>query len=805
VILSLAGIALQIVVTVAAPETLTVRQPATLTVRAAVRGPVAPTIRPPQFAPLSGVRVEESMRVDGGSAMSGSLAVVEHRYLLVAQRAGAVVLPPIVANVGPMTGRSAPIRLTIVNAPPVQVPAVVSRSRLDPRDGVNFHALIAPDTVYVGEQATYQVGVFLNDDVRYRLRRNPEFIPPELRSMLAYDLSAPRSFVSKRVIDGRRYEVHVFQRALFPLTAGRYEIPSARLNYSLPLSSSFFSREESHQLRSETVPLVVVDPPQSGKPSDYNGAVGRLAIEAHVDSGAAKVGDPLVLTVRVVGDGNVSFFPRPDVSVPWGQLVPAEERVQLDSSAIVVRGAKEFDWVITPVRSGDVEVPTIRYPFFNPYTERYELAVTTPQHVTVAPGTLIAVQAAADSARPVFPLRRVMQAQARTPLSRRAEFWLTMIVAPLPAALALVVRRPRSRRVPTAAERLRKLARARGAGMGSHADAATLRRTYAAALAERIGVAAAELADRRALVRALRRSGVTVEVARAADELLGELDSAVYSGAEHALDDGARRAMDVLAKVDHEARPRIARPMYSRSFASIALLGMSLGAPQQEPTARESFDRGVREYEARRFARSERFFAEAARAEPTSADAWANFGTAAWAARDTAAAAIGWQRALRLEPDAADARSRLDLTPGFGGSALASVPPVNESTVALVGGIAWLLGWTLAAIGIWRRRAALRYTAYGFGIVAMCSGIVGIRVREAYDARRLVVVTEAAPLRSLPALGGEPGATLLTGEIARTVREEGVWSLVRMGDDREGWVETDRLEPIARPWANGRR
>ena len=83
--------------------------------------------------------------------------------------------------------------------------------------------------------------------------------------MLAYDLSAPRSFVSKRVINGRQYEVHVFQRALFPLTAGRYEIPAARLNYSLPLSASFFSREESHQLRSETVPLVVMDPPQTGK------------------------------------------------------------------------------------------------------------------------------------------------------------------------------------------------------------------------------------------------------------------------------------------------------------------------------------------------------------------------------------------------------------------------------------------------------------------------------------------------------------------------------------------------------------
>src|SRR5688500_2335478 len=427
----MAGIAFQIVVTVAAPETITVRQPATVTVRAVVRGPVAPTIRPPRFAPLSGVRVEESTRVGGGGTMSRSQAVVEHKYMVVAQRPGQVVIPPIEARVGPMVGRSEPTRLTIVNAPAVPVPAVVSRSRLDPRQGVSFHALVAPDTVYVGEQATYQVGVFLNDDVRYRLRRNPEFIPPELRSMLAYDLSAPRSFVSKRVIDGRRYEVHVFQRALFPLTAGRYEIPPARLNYSLPLSASFFSREESHQLRSEAVPLVVVDPPLAGRPSEYSGAVGRLSLQAHVDSGIAKVGDPLVLTVRVTGDGNVSFFPRPELNVPWGQAVAAEERVALDSSAMVVRGSKEFDWVITPGRSGEVEVPPIRYPFFNPYTERYELAVTSPQRLSVAPGTLLAADAVPDSARPVFPIRRVMQRVETVPLSERRAFWLTMLVAPI--------------------------------------------------------------------------------------------------------------------------------------------------------------------------------------------------------------------------------------------------------------------------------------------------------------------------------------------------------------------------------------
>jgi len=38
-----------------------------------------------------------------------------------------------------------------------------------------------------------------------------------------------------------------------------FVIPPARLSYSLPLSASFFSREESHSLKSESVALVAVD------------------------------------------------------------------------------------------------------------------------------------------------------------------------------------------------------------------------------------------------------------------------------------------------------------------------------------------------------------------------------------------------------------------------------------------------------------------------------------------------------------------------------------------------------------------
>src|SRR5436305_1524621 len=72
-----------------------------------------------------------------------------------------------------------------------RVPTVVARARVDTSLEVNFRALALPETVYVGQQANYEVAVFLNETVRDRLRRNPTFFPPDMQSMLAYDIPAP--------------------------------------------------------------------------------------------------------------------------------------------------------------------------------------------------------------------------------------------------------------------------------------------------------------------------------------------------------------------------------------------------------------------------------------------------------------------------------------------------------------------------------------------------------------------------------------------------------------------------------------
>ncbi|HET7458895.1 MAG TPA: BatD family protein, partial [Gemmatimonadaceae bacterium] len=329
----------QLAVTVRAPDSVIVGAPSVVVATARAPGAELPRLHAPQGAAFTLVLIGEASQVNIANATRWTS--IEQQFQIVARRPGMFTLPPFEATAHGAVARSNSHRIVARAAgsgPPAPTPAVVASAKLGPDDGVALRAVATPDTVYVGQQTTYQVGVFLDDDVRMRLRRNPEFIPPEPRGMLAYDLPAPRPGGTVRGKGGARYEAHVFQRALFPLDAGRYVIPQAQLSYALPLSSSFFSREESRTARADSVVVVALEPPAEGRPADYVGAVGDLTADLRVDSTVGRQGDPMVVTVSVAGRANVKLLPRPALTLPWGTVVPGDERVRVDTASVSVRG-----------------------------------------------------------------------------------------------------------------------------------------------------------------------------------------------------------------------------------------------------------------------------------------------------------------------------------------------------------------------------------------------------------------------------------------------------------------------------------
>jgi tetratricopeptide (TPR) repeat protein len=771
-----------------------------VTVAVSAGGTDTPQIVPPSFAPFDVLRSSVSPHVQLDPRNGGSI-IAEYRYVLTTDRMGAFTIPPFEARLRNLTARSAPLHVVVRGSRSGDgVPTVVARARIDTSLDVNFRALAEPETVFVGQQANYEVAVFLNETVRDRLGRNPTFYPPDMQSMLAYDLAPVTGDPPKRKVGTRCFDALVYQRALFPLVPGRFVIAPAQLVYSLRLSSSFFSREESHELVTDSTILVAVNPPTAGRPPEYAGAVGDLAIATRLDSHRGRVGDPMTLTVRLSGTGNVKLFPPPQLDIPWASLVRGDERVNVDTSARKIRGSKEFDWVLTPKVAGELDVPPIRYGYFNPDTRRYAVATAPGERLEIDPGVL----ASSDTLRaePLLAIRHRFRGPTRHPPQEQGYYWLVLALAPIPA-LTGRLRRGRPRRVasPTALATLRLLTRS----PSMRRDPCELRRAFANALGERLGTGAGRFSRPGALSRALLRAGVSAATASEAERLLRQLDEAAYGPDRVQEPDLADRALGIYKNVDGEALPRhevrLPRILVLLVAAALPLAAATLRAISID-TARRDFDRGVAAYDGRQFAAARSAFTTAARDEPWAADAWANLGTAAWAAHDTATAAAGWQRALRLEPTAPDLRDRLQLAEPNGFGSIGFVAPLSSALTFWVAAVAWCVAWLFATLLAFQRRGAhrvgVRRAAYATGLAGVLLLFAALDLDQQQAARNLAVIRSTSRISSDPALGGEAKGTAVIGEVARAVRRQGAWTLVSLDDERSGWIESTRLISLER-------
>jgi hypothetical protein len=771
------GVALlaQLAIVANGPDTATACLPLRVSAAIRVPGRVAPAVEPPRGSGLQLLRSRVTSRVESNGAAQYS-TITEAWADVAISPVGRVQLPPFIATVDGKRISSNPV-VVDVREPISPPPVVLVDARLD-----DAHGAESNDSLFVGQQVDYRVDVLLNETARTRLRRNPTFFPPEMSAVLAYDVDIPRGMPKQ----GRRcFETLSYRRGLFPLFPGNVTIPPAVLTYSLPLTTSFFSREESFELRSDSVRFVAIEPPAGDRPPDYAGAVGTLRIAARLEAGASRVGDPVVLTVRVNAAGNVKLLPRPALELPWATITPGDERVEIDSTATRISGTKEFEWLITPRESGTQVIPSIRYPYFDPVIRRYAVIETSPIPLVVGAAAL----ASSDTVTTThLPIRVELRAARSAPFTARPLFWALFALAPFPAALRRIVRR---RRLDTsglsAVRRMRAVADAR-----APVPARELRRLYLEALRERVPAAGR---DREPLARTLRRAGVSDGVALEAELMLARLDDAAFS-ASGTLDDRAmRESAEIVATVDQEAiRPsRAAARMAGALVLVLAVVAAAQAAPDE---AERVFGDGVRAYQRGQFGVAERRFLRVTALEPRAVDAWANLGTAAWEAADTAQAARAWHHALRLDPLDDESRERLGALQPLGPRSTAYVAPLSIDAVASVMLVAWLAAWLLLALPGNRRPRAARPIAGGAIAVALVGLVVLLEIESRVEARDLAVLMHGRTLLETPASESRSLAAAAAGEAGRLGAREGGWVYFTVDATRAGWVPASALMPI---------
>lgn len=354
---------------------------------------------------------------------------------------------------GPVPGGPMPGGVT----PPGFVPPAP-----DTTESTFLHAVVDRSKVVVGEQVTVTWLLYTRSDI---LKFEPK--PAKLDGFWVETLYEPRSYFSyqEATVGGRQYAVAtVAKKALFPTKSGTLTIPP----YEASVATMYTSFGAPLELVSNPI-RIEVEPLPGGAPAGFDPAyVGAFTVEATVDRPQVAAGESLTLALVVRGAGAIRRTPVPALEIDGIQVHPPrdfEERV--DTAGDVVRGERRYLYLLTPQKTGRLEIPPIEIPYYDPGRRRYETARTDPIALTVT-GDFSQLggggQAGLENVigKDIRPLREAPSLTARVAagLHETRVFPILLGVPPLAFLLVVVVDKLRERlRRETPRARLR---RARG-------------------------------------------------------------------------------------------------------------------------------------------------------------------------------------------------------------------------------------------------------------------------------------------------------------------------------------------------------
>jgi hypothetical protein len=240
-------------------------------------------------------------------------------------------------------------------------------------------AVVSNDQVVVGQQLTISIVIYSRVGGRVSTPRWPKL---EGFYSLGRDVSGQQA--EQKVINGLVYQYSILgQKALFPLHAGEIEIEPIEVEIDV---SSPFRRTPSLKLKTQTKKITVLPLPKEGRPDGFSQAnVGRYRISAEVDTREVKLNQPVTYTIKIEGSGSLQRIRPPELpDLPRFKKFDPTVSTNVSDRGREVRGSKVIEHILVPLASGKLEIPALKFSFFDPFNKAYRTLQTRPQIIRVA-------------------------------------------------------------------------------------------------------------------------------------------------------------------------------------------------------------------------------------------------------------------------------------------------------------------------------------------------------------------------------------------------------------------------------------
>ena len=273
-------------------------------------------------------------------------------------------------------------------------------------ENTNKRASISNDNIFMRTQVS-KTNVFEQEAivVTYKLYTLVDVVGCNPKKIIDFNgfmkqdvILPPTKQLSLENYHGRNYStVELYKVILYPQHAGVIQIDKwnfealIRVQNKAAVRSIFddFFDSYTNVSKNITAPAVNITvralPP--GKPSTFTGTVGHFSLNSTITSPKVKANEAVTLKINIVGNGNMKLIKNPIIKFPNGfEIYDPKVSNNFKTNSSGVSGSKSIEYLFIPRHSGDYEVPSAEFTYFDIQEKRYKTLRTPVYKLEVLKG-----------------------------------------------------------------------------------------------------------------------------------------------------------------------------------------------------------------------------------------------------------------------------------------------------------------------------------------------------------------------------------------------------------------------------------
>lgn len=330
---------------------------------------------------FNGPSTQTSVSIVNGQ-MSQTMSYV---YQVTPTRTGEFTIPAIEVNIGGKSYVTTPIKLVVEKG----------ATQSDLGQSLFARVKVASQQIYLGQTAPLEIMIYSRADVPLKGLGGFGCEADGLGSKFLNNLKS-----DSQVINGESFSVHVLEGAISPSRAGTLNFGPCVLKAQLavqkrgrsnsPIDDMFDQMMRRVEVREvpvtiDALPIEVLPLPEKGRPADFAGAVGQWNLEVTAKPTDLAVGDPITLTIKISGAGNIDTVSSPKIG-SLDEFKTYDPTTKTTKDELNTMGERVIQQVLIAKSTETKQLPEVRLAYFDPVAKTYRMAVQTPIPLVVKAG-----------------------------------------------------------------------------------------------------------------------------------------------------------------------------------------------------------------------------------------------------------------------------------------------------------------------------------------------------------------------------------------------------------------------------------